>query len=267
MSRSCKPESRTLRLISLSVEVDVSALTGSDMGTFNVSTGALTDLGVSEAIFTRADQACTRCIRGGPHLHIHLLTFRPFGVMCDAALALRTAVSFTDPDTLTQYETEGWVQRSRVQDIVDLLESNAVSIRNEYHQAVRMTRNNPNFGMFFQAQKESLAERAGSWREFELWRGGRELKYCSVFQRTCEVMRQLPEAVKSRGSVKFSTMEPGTVVRPHFAIANDHLRLHLGIDVPEPDETDLILGGERRGWEQDKVIVFDDSVVHAVKVS
>jgi len=62
------------------------------------------------------------------------------------------------------------------------------------------------------------------------------------------IMRQLPEAVKFRGSAKFSTMEPGTVVRPHFAIANDHVRLHLGIDVPEPDQTDLIVGGVRYGW-------------------
>jgi aspartyl/asparaginyl beta-hydroxylase (cupin superfamily) len=43
-------------------------------------------------------------------------------------------------------------------------------------------------------------------------------------------------------------MEPGTVVRPHVAIANDHVRLHLGIDVPEPDQTDLIVGGVRYGW-------------------
>lgn len=181
--------------------------------------------------------------------------------------SLERSVSRTsDQDTLQEYETEGWVQRSRVQDIVDLLESNAVAIRNEYNEAVRMTSNNPNFGMFFQEEKGSLAERAGSWREFELWRVGHELKYCSVFKHTCAVMRKLPEAVKFRGSVKFSTMEPGTVVRPHFAISNDHLRLPLGIDVPEPDETDLILGGERRGWEQDKVIVFDDSIIHAVKV-
>jgi aspartyl/asparaginyl beta-hydroxylase (cupin superfamily) len=192
-----------------------------------------------------------------PHLGVH--TVLPY--------TLRTAtVLTTDPDTLQLYETEGWVQRSRVQEIVDLLESSAATIRREYAEAVRMTSSNPNFGMFFQAEKESLAERAGSWREFELWRGGHELKYCSAFPQTCEVMRQLPEATKFRGSVKFSTMEPGTVVRPHFAIANDHLRLHLGIDVPEPDETDLILGGQRHGWEQDKVIVFDDSIIHAVQV-
>lgn len=159
------------------------------------------------------------------------------------------------------------MQRSRVQEIVDLLESNAAIIRNEYMEAVRMTRSNPHFGLFFQAKKESLAERAGSWREFELWRGGHELKYCSAFPQTCDIMRQLPEATKFRGSVKFSTMEPGTKVRPHFAIANDHLRLHLGIDVPEPDETDLFLGGHRRGWEQDNVIIFDDSIIHAVQVS
>ena len=61
-------------------------------------------------------------------------------------------------------------------------------------------------------------------------------------------------------------MEPGTVVRPHFAIANDHVRLHLGIDVPEPDQTVLIVGGVRYGWKQDKVIAFDDSIIHSAQV-
>ena len=57
----------------------------------------------------------------------------------------------------------------------------------------------------------------------------------------------------------------GTVVRPHFALANDHLRLHLGIDVPEPDDIDLNVGGVRYGWEQGRVIAFDDSIVHSVQ--
>ena len=61
------------------------------------------------------------------------------------------------------------------------------------------------------------------------------------------------------------TMEPGTIVRPHFAIANDHFRLHLGIDIPEPDMVDLIVGGERHGWEEGRVAVFDDSVIHSVR--
>ena len=61
------------------------------------------------------------------------------------------------------------------------------------------------------------------------------------------------------------TMEPGTIVRPHFALANDHLRLHLGIDIPEPDMVDLVVGGERHGWEQGRVIAFDDSIVHSVR--
>jgi len=34
--------------------------------------GALTDMGVSEALYTRADQACTRCIRG-TRRSIHIL--------------------------------------------------------------------------------------------------------------------------------------------------------------------------------------------------
>ena len=86
-----------------------------------------------------------------------------------------------------------WKRRDSVEAVVDALEGSFDIIRAEWAEAVRLMQGNPNRGMFFQTEKELLAEKAGSWREFELWRGGFELKYCGVFKQTCEIMRKLPE--------------------------------------------------------------------------
>ena len=96
-----------------------------------------------------------------------------------------------------------------------------------------MAQRNPHFGAHWQNEKEGLAERP-TWTEFRLFSGGHELKYCAAFPKTCATLRQLPEGTKFGGDIKFSTMAPGTVVKPHFALSNDHIRIHLGLDVPEP---------------------------------
>ena len=57
-------------------------------------------------------------------------------------------------------------------------------------------------------------------------------------------------------------MAPGTVAKPHFALSNDHLRLHLGLDVPEPDAIALHITNNTYGWRSGKVLAFDDSYTH-----
>ena len=136
---------------------------------------AIGDLAVSEAVYSRADQACGHCTRG--------------------------------------IDTTGWVPRAAVAGYVSLLEENFPAIREEYQRAVALSMNNPHADAFFQQEKESLSQRKGDWREFELFRRGFELKHCGIFERTCEVIRQLPEASKFAGSVKFSTMVPGEPAR------------------------------------------------------
>ena len=96
-------------------------------------------------------------------------------------------------------------------------------------------------------------------------RRGYELKHCAtIFPLTCELMRRLPEASKFAGSVRFSTIAPGASLRPHFALTNDHLRLHLGIDVPEPDVVEVRNADTRQAWEEGKVIAFDESIIHSI---
>lgn len=188
---------------------------------------ALGDLAVAEAVYSRADQACGHCTRD-----------------------IETTTSVMSGDDLGAY--------------AELLETSFEAIKSEFERAAQLAVENPNAGTFFQQEKESLAsDRQDGWREVELFRRGYELKHCGIFPSTCEVARQLPEASKFFGSIKFSTIAPGTNVRPHFALGNDHLRLYLGVSVPEPDLVDLRIGDARHGWKEGKVIAIDDSVVHS----
>jgi len=132
---------------------------------------ALGDLAVSEAVYSRADQACSHCTRG--------------------------------------IDTTGWIPRAAVADYVRLIEENFPAIREEYLKVVHLSEKHPHADAFFQPETESLSQTKGDWRELELFRRGFELKLCGIFGRTCEVIRRLPEASKFVGSVKFSTMVPG----------------------------------------------------------
>ncbi len=62
-------------------------------------------------------------------------------------------------------------------------------------------------------------------------------------------------------------LAPGTHLRLHAGPKNLRLTLHLGLTVPlGPTIRVGTLPGEVREWEEGKVIAFDDSFVHEVRV-
>ncbi len=187
---------------------------------------ALGELAVSEAVFSHVDQAPTHFTR--------------------------------DVDTVR------WVPREAIASYANYLESNFADIQKEYQYAREVSAQNPLASIFFKPPEAPIADLHDDVQELELFRRGYELKNCAVFPRTCEVMRQLPEASKFAGTIRFFTIAPGAAVKSHFALANDHLRLQLGVDVPEPEAVELQVGGEQRRWEQGKVVAIDDSFVHSV---
>lgn len=65
-------------------------------------------------------------------------------------------------------------------------------------------------------------------------------------------------AIQSAG---FSKMTAGTHILPHRGVPANMLRLHLGIDVPSGDLGIKVLG-ETRTWDNGKVLIFDDRVMH-----
>ncbi|XP_053715083.1 aspartyl/asparaginyl beta-hydroxylase isoform X7 [Synchiropus splendidus] len=139
----------------------------------------------------------------------------------------------------------------------------------------------------FQPEQENLRER-GEWGQYTLWQQGRRVSNtCQKVPKTCALMEKYPESTGcKRGQVKFSVMQPGTHVWPHTGPTNCRLRMHLGLVVPKTGTRIRCINQTRwdplssllsilthhhhlccphlRGWEEGKVLIFDDSFEHEV---
>ena len=70
--------------------------------------------------------------------------------------------------------------------------------------------------------------------------GKRHAKNCQEAPYTCDLLGSMPEiSAAAIGDVKFSLMQPGTIVRPHTGPTNKRIRLHLGLDAPSPVKSSL----------------------------
>ena len=102
------------------------------------------------------------------------------------------------------------------------------------------------------------------WSACYLWRDGSVMediaRHCPLTMQAmskvplCNVPQQMP-------SVLFSQLRPGATIEPHHGVINSRLICHLPLIVP-PNCGALKVGDSRRGWEEGKVMVFDDSVLH-----
>jgi hypothetical protein len=107
---------------------------------------------------------------------------------------------------------------------------------------------------------ENIAD--GTWHEFRLYSEGSPIPaHCKAAPRTAEVVAAIAGATTA-GLVYFSRLAPGTHVRSHYGPHNARLRCHLGLVVPEG--CSLRVGPQTGGWDEGKVIVFDDSYEHEV---
>ena len=93
---------------------------------------------------------------------------------------------------------------------------------------------------------------------FSLWAFGRRYKKnCKRTPFTCGLLEQMTEATGTTvGDIKFSLMQPGTVVRPHTGPSNQRIRVHLGLEVP-PQGCAITVGGETRSWTEGGLVIFD----------
>ena len=112
----------------------------------------------------------------------------------------------------------------------------------------------------------------GSWREAVFFAGhspGAAEATRRRFPRTASILLRISDAVTCAdvgcGEVLFSTLAPGTVLRPHCGGTNARLTCHLGVVVPSEEDITITCGGETRHWVEGKCIVFDDSFQHDVK--
>lgn len=58
----------------------------------------------------------------------------------------------------------------------------------------------------------------------------------------------------------YSLLRPGTHIKPHNGMLNTRLICHLPLITNQACA--LRVGNETRGWEQGKLLIFDDSIEH-----
>jgi aspartate beta-hydroxylase len=101
------------------------------------------------------------------------------------------------------------------------------------------------------------------WNAFHLNLGDRWVEdRCRRCPRTTEVMRAVP-AARMRGTapeIMFSRLQAGGHIVPHFGLMNVRLTVHLGVIIP--DHCSIRVGDESRGWQEGRVLLFDDSFEH-----
>ncbi|XP_037984774.1 aspartyl/asparaginyl beta-hydroxylase isoform X2 [Motacilla alba alba] len=143
-------------------------------------------------------------------------------------------------------------------ELVKSLEKNWKLIRDEGLAVMDKKRN------LFLPEDENLREK-GDWSQFTLWQQGRKNENaCKSVPKTCALLERFPEATGCRrGQIKYSIMHPGTHVWPHTGPTNCRLRMHLGLVIPK-EGCRIRCAQENRGWEEGKVLIFDDSFEHEV---
>jgi beta-hydroxylase len=78
----------------------------------------------------------------------------------------------------------------------------------------------------------------------------------------CPVTAALVAAhIPTHGAAGFSLLEPHTRIQPHVGYQGQFLRCHLGLEIPAGDCA-IRLEDETRQWQQGRMLVFDDRVMH-----
>lgn len=78
----------------------------------------------------------------------------------------------------------------------------------------------------------------------------------SLCPETSKILAQIP-GIFTAG---FSSLAPGTQIKPHRGYSGSILRCHLGLKVPA--NCALKVSGEAREWREGQCLVFDDTSVH-----
>jgi ElaB/YqjD/DUF883 family membrane-anchored ribosome-binding protein len=104
----------------------------------------------------------------------------------------------------------------------------------------------------------------GTWQGMYLYSiNGKNDALCALCPITTALIEQLPLNYHF-GFTFFSDLLPGSHILGHYGSSNLRLRCHLGVQVPEPDDVEIIVGGESRRWQQGRCMFFDDSYWHEV---
>lgn len=149
---------------------------------------------------------------------------------------------------------EKWFYDKSEIDWVPIIENNWEIIRDEINR-------------YIQKDKELLQpyfEKAiynPNWKNltFFFWKDFVYEDNCNACPETIKILKSIPNVVTAAVNI----LEPHGKVPPHRGNTNAIYRCHLGLSIPGtlPD-TGFHLGKESRGWEEGKLLVFNDFAYH-----
>ncbi|MFL6722184.1 MAG: aspartyl/asparaginyl beta-hydroxylase domain-containing protein, partial [Sphingomonas sp.] len=105
------------------------------------------------------------------------------------------------------------------------------------------------------------------WSSLYLWRDGAPVE--EHVERCPKTFEALVEHVplcrigRMAPAVLFSLLKPGAHIPPHTGMVNIRYICHLPLIVPEG--CSLRVGGRVGGWQEGKMLVFDDTVEHEAR--
>lgn len=140
---------------------------------------------------------------------------------------------------------------------LELLEKNWKVILNEY-KSIQKSTTSIKGDMFF---KEIIKD--DKWKKFYIkWYSDIKPNIRKQLPQTCKILDMCP----SIQLAMFSIMTPGSVVTPHKGPYNGALRGHLGLQCPsKSDGCAIKINGCEYGWNNGKLIVWDDTFTHSVR--
>jgi len=92
----------------------------------------------------------------------------------------------------------------------------------------------------------------GAWQE----------EQCRVCPELVRVLHQIGNLLVDCvfGNVFISMLPQNMEISEHKGMTNTRLRVHLGVEIPaDREHCYMVVGGEQFGWENGRVVVFDDS--------
>lgn len=139
------------------------------------------------------------------------------------------------------------------------------AIREELQQVLGSPEGSERVFLSTDLEQQNLRADVGTptWTGYYLYRHGqRREDNCQRCPRTAAAVDRLPLSVVPRHGpeVLFSVFKPGTHLLPHQGVTNSRVVGHLPLIVPE--QCALSVGGELHGWQEGRVVVFDDTYEH-----
>lgn len=137
------------------------------------------------------------------------------------------------------------------------IEKKYADIRNEY-AAVANTKSLPDICDI--SEEQYIVIEKNYWRFLPLYIYGVPIqKNLALCPNTAKIIELIP----NKTTVFFSSIKPGTFIKPHRGAYKGYLRYHLGVQIPEPDSTcGLKILETVYHWHNGKSIIFDDTYLH-----